>query len=88
MIFYTLYIRIGITRRTVIELAVTLTIQYYEKRLSLVDFYTADEVFTTGTMGELTPVVAIDGRKIGYTSTYTGTYTDIHEYVHIPTYLY
>ena len=76
MIFYTLYIRIGITRRTVIELAIILNIPYYEKRLSLVDFYTADEVFTTGTMGELTPVVAIDGRKIGYTSTYTGTYTD------------
>jgi branched-subunit amino acid aminotransferase/4-amino-4-deoxychorismate lyase len=27
--------------------------------------YTADEVFTTGTMGELSPVLKIDGRVIG-----------------------
>jgi protein-lysine N-methyltransferase EEF2KMT len=36
-----------------------------ERRISLVEFHTADEVFTTGTMGELTPVVEIDGRRIG-----------------------
>ncbi|MEL6276827.1 MAG: aminotransferase IV, partial [Bacteroidota bacterium] len=35
-----------------------------EKRLSLPEFYTADEVFTTGTMGELTRVRQIDGRDI------------------------
>ena len=55
----------GITRRTVLEIAQELGISAVEKRLSLVDFYTADEVFTTGTMGELTPVVSIDGRVIG-----------------------
>lgn len=33
--------------------------------MSLAEFHAADEVFTTGTMGELTPVVDIDGRKIG-----------------------
>ena len=33
-------------------------------RFSLVEFMTADEVFTTGTMGELTPVYEIDGRTI------------------------
>jgi branched-chain amino acid aminotransferase len=33
--------------------------------LSLVDFYKADEVFCTGTMGELAPVVTIDSRTIG-----------------------
>ena len=32
--------------------------------LNLID-YTVDEVFTTGTMGELTPVTMIDGRMIG-----------------------
>jgi len=36
-----------------------------EKRISLTEMYTADEVFTTGTMGELTPVREIDGRIIG-----------------------
>jgi len=30
----------------------------------LVDFYNADQAFATGTMGELTPIVEIDGRKV------------------------
>ena len=33
-----------------------------ERNISLTEIYTADEVFTTGTMGELTPVLEIDGR--------------------------
>lgn len=36
-----------------------------ERRISLSEFHSADEVFTTGTMGEITPVVMIDGRSIG-----------------------
>lgn len=36
-----------------------------ERRISLAEFHAADEVFTTGTMGEITPVVMIDGRSIG-----------------------
>ena len=55
---------LGITRETVMELAVSIGIQVVEKRLSLAEFYTADAVFTTGTMGELTPVMEIDGRRI------------------------
>ena len=35
------------------------------RRISLAEFHCADEVFTTGTMGELTPVTEIDGRKVG-----------------------
>lgn len=35
------------------------------RRISLAEFHAADEVFTTGTMGELTPVTMIDGRVIG-----------------------
>lgn len=54
----------GITRGTVIRLARSLGISVLEKDLSLTEFYNADEVFATGTMGELTPVVEIDGRKI------------------------
>lgn len=54
----------GITRGLVIEIAASLDIKMIEKNLSLTEFYTADEVFCTGTMGELTPVVEIDGRKI------------------------
>lgn len=54
----------GITRGLVIEVAQSLGIQVIEKNLSLTEFYTADEVFATGTMGELTPVVEVDGRTI------------------------
>lgn len=54
----------GITRHLVIELAKSLKIPLIEKNLSLTEFYNADEVFACGTMGELTPLYEIDGRKI------------------------
>lgn len=55
----------GITRSTVLELAKELDITALERRVSLAEFHAAAEVFTTGTMGELTPVTNIDGRTIG-----------------------
>ncbi|KAI4369405.1 hypothetical protein MLD38_017847 [Melastoma candidum] len=55
----------GITRATVMELVVSVNIVLEERRISLSEFHTADEVWTTGTMGELSPVVKIDGRIIG-----------------------
>lgn len=54
----------GVTRKTVIALAKQLNIEMAERNISLSEFYNADEVFTTGTMGELTPVTEIDGRTI------------------------
>ena len=54
----------GITRRLVLEMCAEHDLPHAEKRLSLTEFYTADEVFTTGTMGELTRVAHIDGRAI------------------------
>lgn len=54
----------GITRGLVIELCNAKGIPIEEKNLSLTEFYTADEVFGSGTMGELTPVKEIDGRAI------------------------
>jgi len=54
----------GITRGFVLELCAEHNIPCAEENLSLLQFYTADEVFTTGTMGELTRVGAIDGREI------------------------
>lgn len=54
----------GITRGLVIEICKESNISMEERNLSLTEFYTADEVFATGTMGELTPVLEIDGRKI------------------------
>jgi len=55
----------GITRATVLELCGEHEIPCMEGTLSQVDFYRADEVFCTGTMGELAGVVRIDGRTIG-----------------------
>lgn len=54
----------GITRATIIDLCHNNNIPCIEKRISLTEFYTADEVFTTGTMGELTKVASIDSREI------------------------
>jgi len=55
----------GLTRQLVLELARGANIPVEERRVSLTEFYTADEVFTTGTMGGLAHVVEIDGRRIG-----------------------
>jgi branched-chain amino acid aminotransferase len=54
----------GITRNTVLELCRSNNINIIEADLSLAQWYNADGVFATGTMGELTPVVEIDGREI------------------------
>jgi branched-chain amino acid aminotransferase len=54
----------GITRQLVIEIAMEMKIPFHLKNLSLAEFYNADEVFATGTMGELTPIIEIDGRTI------------------------
>ncbi len=54
----------GITRKLVLDLCEENNIPCAEKNLSLLEFYTADEVFCTGTMGELTRVDEIDSRKI------------------------
>lgn len=46
----------GITRDTILLLAKELGLNTEVRRVSLSEFYAADEVFTTGTMGEITPV--------------------------------
>lgn len=55
----------GITRATVLELCRTHGIPNAEKDLSPTEIYRADEMFCTGTLGELVPVVKVDGRTIG-----------------------
>ena len=55
----------GVTRDAVLTLCVTHDIQHEVTELSLTDLYNADEAFCTGTMGELVPVGAVDGRVIG-----------------------
>ena len=55
----------GITRAVVMKIARTNGIPLQERNITLAEVYSADELFTTGTMGELTPVLWIDGRTIG-----------------------
>lgn len=55
----------GITRQKVIDLCRANDIPIFERNFSLVDTYSADEAFLTGTFGAQTPVSSIDGRTIG-----------------------
>jgi branched-chain amino acid aminotransferase len=55
----------GITRATVLRLAVRHGIEAHVRDVSLAEMYAADEVFCTGTMGEIASVIRIDGRSIG-----------------------
>jgi branched-chain amino acid aminotransferase len=55
----------GITRSVVLELCQNNGIACAEQDLSLTDIYRCDELFCTGTIGELTPVIEVDGRQIG-----------------------
>ncbi len=55
----------GITRQTVLALAEVAAIPVEVRDISLAEVYAAEEVFCTGTMGEIAGIVAIDGRTIG-----------------------
>ena len=55
----------GLTRQMILNIAEEENIAAKEKNLSITELYTADEVFTTGTMGELTSILKADGRIIG-----------------------
>ena len=55
----------GVTRQAVLELAASAGLPCMVGDYSLTQLYTADEVFVTGTMGGLTPVLSVDARTIG-----------------------
>jgi branched-chain amino acid aminotransferase len=62
---YTLACPEGITRQTVLDLAPGAGLAVRVRDVSLAEMYNADEVFCTGTMGEIAGVTTIDGRRIG-----------------------
>jgi branched-chain amino acid aminotransferase len=62
----------GITRATVLEICADEKIPCVEANLTLEDVYRADEVFCTGTMGELAGVTKVDGHIIGAGKTCPG----------------
>ena len=55
----------GITRSTVVELAVHLGYEVCEKPMIRTDLYMADELFMTGTAAEVTPIRAVDDIVLG-----------------------
>ncbi|MEX0819771.1 MAG: aminotransferase class IV [Pirellulaceae bacterium] len=55
----------GITRDVVLRLCRTHEIPHEVRDISLTEVFRADEMFCTGTMGELATVSEVDGRKIG-----------------------
>lgn len=55
----------GITRRKVMALYAEEIGVVREKDFTLAEVYSADEAFVTGTLGGITPVASVDGRKIG-----------------------
>ena len=54
----------GLTRQMILDICRDNGIPASERNISLTEVYSADEVFTTGTMGELTPILEADGRTI------------------------
>lgn len=73
----------GITRESVMSLAEDFGYQVKQERITRGQIYLADEVFLTGTAAEITPIVKIDGKKIGtggagkVTKEMMNAYTDV-----------
>ncbi|MFG0257373.1 MAG: aminotransferase class IV [Phycisphaerales bacterium JB043] len=55
----------GITRLTVLEICEREGIPHEVRDIPHAELFEADEMFTTGTMGELAGVVELDGKRIG-----------------------
>lgn len=55
----------GITRQRVLSIAADLNLPYTETIFTVDQLMQADEVFLTSTTNEITPIVEIDGAKIG-----------------------
>jgi len=58
-------ILVGITRDSVMRIARDLGYTVMEKDITRTELYNADEAFFTGTAAEVTPIVEVDGIKIG-----------------------
>ena len=55
----------GITRKTIIDLAMELKIPFQEKKITVEDVFDADESFFSGTAAEVVPINSLDNHKIG-----------------------
>jgi branched-chain amino acid aminotransferase len=72
------------------ELALANGLTVEERNISLTELYAADEAFGTGSMGELTPIVEVDGRYIvnrsqsNITTRLIHWFKDVHEKLSTP----
>jgi branched-chain amino acid aminotransferase len=64
----------GITRDTVVQLAVEAGMNYQRTGFTREELFTADELFYTGTAAGITPIREVDGRPIG-----TGDYPVVRQ---------
>jgi branched-chain amino acid aminotransferase len=71
----------GITRATMLEICAAEKIPCTETDLTLEDVYAAEEMFCTGTMGELAGVIKVDGRVIGNSE--VGPLTKLLSYLYL-----
>ncbi|HEU5220455.1 MAG TPA: branched-chain amino acid transaminase [Candidatus Nitrosotalea sp.] len=55
----------GITKDSVVKIAEDLGYKIVEREIPRTEIYFADEVFLTGTAAEISPVISIDGKKVG-----------------------
>lgn len=55
----------GITRSVVFDLAADLGYEIQERCVPLEEMFQADEIFHTGTLSEVKPCIAVDGKPIG-----------------------
>lgn len=55
----------GITKDSVVQIAIDLGYQIIEREIPRTEIYFADEVFLTGTAAEITPIISVDGKKVG-----------------------
>ncbi|MBI3254710.1 MAG: branched-chain amino acid transaminase, partial [Nitrosarchaeum sp.] len=70
----------GITRDAVIKIARDLDIDVTETEIARSELTISDEIFLTGTAAEITPIIAMNGKKIGngdITKKMMKEYTDI-----------
>ena len=73
----------GITRNSIIELADHLGIEHEQRTIDRTELYIADEAFMCGSSANVTPILTIDKRKVGYgkvgeiTSKLSGEYQKI-----------
>jgi branched-chain amino acid aminotransferase len=55
----------GITKDSVIKIAQDIEYEVIEREIPRTELYLADEIFLTGTAAEITPIISVDGKKIG-----------------------